>query len=83
MLDEFTARNSGAMRNMKERYGIEPQPLPQEVMSEFKRLARQYYEELSASNLEFARVYESYSGFLEEVQAWHLVSEEAYYNARR
>ena len=83
MLDEFTARNSGAMRNIKERYGIEPKPLPPEVMSEFKRFAIQYYEELSASDPEFARVYDSYRGFLEEVQAWHLVSEEAYYNARR
>ena len=71
------------MRNIKERYNIEPRPLPPEVMSEFKMLARQYYEELSASDSEFARVYDSYRGFLEEVQAWHLVSEEAYYDARK
>jgi TRAP-type mannitol/chloroaromatic compound transport system substrate-binding protein len=82
-LDEFTARNSSALRNLTQTTDIEPQPLPDEVLSEFKKFAQQYYEELSASDPDFARVWASYSTFLEEVQEWHLVSEEAYYDARK
>jgi TRAP-type mannitol/chloroaromatic compound transport system substrate-binding protein len=82
-LDEFTARNASALVNMKERFDVVPRPLPVEVIKEFHTLATGYYEKLSASDPVFARVYSSYSAFQKEVEAWHVVSEEAYYDARK
>ena len=82
-LDEFTARNASALVNMKERFDVVPRPLPGEVIKEFHTLATGYYEKLSASDPVFARVYSSYSAFQKEVEAWHVVSEEAYFNARK
>ena len=82
-LDEFTARNSSSLAHLEEKYGIVPQPLPAEVLEEFKNLANDYYDDLSATDVVFARVYASYKAFQQQVEAWHEISEEAYYKARK
>jgi TRAP-type mannitol/chloroaromatic compound transport system substrate-binding protein len=81
MLAEYTARNAQALRDLRAS-GIEPKPLPTEVLDELKRHADEYYEEESARNEDFARIYEQYTEFQDLVYDWLQISEKAMYDYR-
>ncbi|MEX2366572.1 MAG: ABC transporter substrate-binding protein, partial [Pseudohongiellaceae bacterium] len=81
MLAEYTARNALALRELRAE-GIEPQPLPNDVLAELKRHALDYYEEESARNEDFARIYQQYTGFQQMVSEWLVLSEKATFDYR-
>lgn len=82
MLDEYTAHNHAAMVEL-ERAGVQIRSLPDDVLGELHRLSRQVLEELAESDALARRVYDSQRAFQAEVSAYHEISEEAYYRARR
>lgn len=81
MLAEYTARNAQALRDLRAS-GIEPKSLPNEVLDELKRHALDYYEEESARNEDFARIYQQYREFQTMTYEWLQISEKAMYDYR-
>lgn len=81
MLAEYTARNALALRDLRAE-GIEPRPLPTEVLAELKRHAMDYYDEESARNEDFARIYKQYTEFQDMVYEWLVISEKAMFDYR-
>ena len=82
MLDDYTARNNGALKELVETHGVEVRPLPDEVLAELNRVTDQVLEEIANKDPLFKRVYESQNAFKTGVMDYHKISEEAYYRAR-
>ena len=82
MLDDYTARNNGALKELVETHGVEVRPLPDEVLVELNRVTDQVLEEIANKDPLFKRVYESQNAFKAGVMDYHKISEEAYYRAR-
>jgi len=82
MLDEYTARNNAALTELVQTHGVELREFPDEVLAHFKDAAFELYDELSAQDPVFAKVYASYKTYLDNVQSYHQLSEKAYYEAR-
>lgn len=83
MLDQFTGANNAALKELTEQHEVELLAYPDDVLKEFKAIAADVYRDISAKDPQFAKVYESYSAFQEQVSDYHLISEEAYYRARK
>lgn len=82
MLDEYTARNHVAMRQIIEEHGINVLPLPQDVLAALKVATQTVINKEIAGNAEFAKIYASYSEFFDGVKRYHDMSERAYYENR-
>lgn len=83
MLDEFTARNNRALREMIDTHGVKLRRLPDDVLRALYQSSRVAIQELTAGDPVAARVHASFSAFLQDVRAYHEISEQAYINARR
>ena len=66
LLDEYTASNNKALKELIETHGVELRKLPEEVILEFKRISDEIIEE-SLEDETTRRVHASFMGFLEEV----------------
>lgn len=83
MLDEYTARNNQALVELVEVHKVDVRKLPDEVLAELRTLSKQVQEEMASEN-EFAkRVSDSVEAFKKQATAYHGISEEAYYQARK
>ena len=82
ILDEYTARNNRALRELVDVHGVELRKLPDDVIAEFKEIANDILEENAAKDPTVNKVYQSYKKFKEEVSAYHKVSEDAFVEAR-
>jgi TRAP-type mannitol/chloroaromatic compound transport system substrate-binding protein len=63
-------------------HGVELRKLPDDVIAEFKVIAKDILEENAANDPTVNKVYQSYKKFKEEVSAYHKVSEDAFVEAR-
>ena len=82
ILDEYTARNNRALRELVDVHGVELRKLPDDVIAEFKIIATEILEENASEDEMVNKVYQSYKQFKEEVTAYHKVSEDAFIKAR-
>ncbi len=82
MLDEFTARNNAALRELVDRHGVQLRRLPDDVLLALYRGSEQVMSKLVATDPMAARVYESYKSFYDGARAYHHISEQAYINSR-
>lgn len=82
MLDEYTARNNRALKELVEKHGVQLKRLPAEVISRLRSINEEIMEQTAAKDPQFARVYKAYKEFESEVSPYHQISEEAYYQAR-
>lgn len=82
MLDEYTARNPNAMNQLLEEHGIEMRPLPKDVIDALKVATAKVIKEKRAEDEMFDKVYASYDAFLQDVKAYHKVSEQEYFENR-
>ncbi|MBB3061590.1 TRAP transporter substrate-binding protein [Microbulbifer rhizosphaerae] len=82
MLDEYTARNNRALKELVEKHGVRLKRLPAEVIAHLQKINDQIMEETAARDPQFARVYKAFKEFEREVIPYHQISEEAYYQAR-
>ena len=82
ILDEYTARNNKALRELVDIHDVELRKLPDDVIAEFKIIANDILEENAASDEMVKKVYESYLSFKNEVSEYHKVSEDAFVEAR-
>ncbi len=82
MLDEYTARNLMALRELVDVHGVELREFPDEVVQRFEEVAWTLYDELAASDPVFNKVYASYKDYLDAAKIYHRISEESYYRVR-
>ena len=82
MLDEFTARNNAALKDLVDNHGVQLRRLPDDVLLALYRASEKAIQRLTAEDPMAARVYESYKKFYDGVRAYHHISEQAYINAR-
>ena len=83
MLDEYTARNNTALVELVETHGVELRKLPDDVVAQLRRLSDDVVAELAQDNDISRRIAESVKAFQEQAKAYHGISEEAYYEARK
>lgn len=83
MLDEFTARNNRALRELVEKHDVKLRRFPDDVLRALYEGSREVMAELVASDPMAAKVNASFEAFLQDVRAYHEISEQAYINARR
>ena len=83
MLSEFTARNNTALRTLIDEHGVELRKLPDDVIAELKKAADVVIAEAVGGDELAQRIYHSYMNFLNDVRAYHEISEQAYVNARQ
>jgi TRAP-type mannitol/chloroaromatic compound transport system substrate-binding protein len=83
MLDEFTARNNRALREMVEIHGVKLRRLPDDVLQTLYEGSERAMARMVADDPMAAKVNESFQAFLRDVRAYHEISEQAYINARR
>lgn len=82
MLDEYTARNNNALTVLLDEHGVELRRFPDDVLDTFKLFSEEIYQEVSAEDDSFAKVYKSYKNYLEGARTYHKISEQAYYELR-
>ncbi|MDF1821238.1 MAG: TRAP transporter substrate-binding protein [Alcanivoracaceae bacterium] len=82
MLDEYTARNNAALKQLVNEHNVQLRQLPEPVMRALKKASDDVVSELVAGNEQARRVYESYKAFEKDVVAYHRISEQAYLNLR-
>ncbi|USD21514.1 TRAP transporter substrate-binding protein [Microbulbifer variabilis] len=82
MLDEYTARNNRALRELVETHGVKVKRLPDDVLAHLKQINTQLMQETANKDPEFARIYKAFKDFERDVRPYHQISEEAYYQAR-
>ncbi|MEM6543383.1 MAG: TRAP transporter substrate-binding protein DctP [Pseudomonadota bacterium] len=83
MLDEFTARNNRALREMVEKHNVKLRRLPDDVLEALYEGSERAMAKLVAKDPMAAKVYASFSRFLDDARAYHEISEQAYIDARR
>ena len=82
MLDEFTARNNAALRELVETHGVELRRLPDDVLKALWEGSEAVMRDLAAKDPMAAKVHTSFKSFYDGVRAYHHISEQAYINAR-
>lgn len=76
---KYDARNPAALRSLIGA-GAQLRPFSQEIMEASFKAANEIYDELSASNANFKKLYDSYKAFRGEEYLWFQVAEYAYDN---
>lgn len=82
MLDEYTAHNNAALKELVEKDGVQLRKLPDDVLARLRELSEQVLEEQAAADPMSGKVYASFKAFRANVKTWHAVSEQAYIEAR-
>ena len=82
MLDEYTARNNRALKELVGEHGVELRKLPDDVIAHLKAINRDIMEKTAAEDPQFKRVYKAFQEFESQVIPYHRISEEAYYQTR-
>ena len=83
MLAEYTARNQEAYDTLRSQHGVQFLPLPPDVLAALRQAAIEVLDAAGAADPFAARVLASVRAFQTRAKAWHLISEEAFYDARR
>ena len=83
VLDEFTARNFSALQTLLDEHNVELRKLPDDVLKTLKEASEDVLADVAGDDPLAQRIVTSYQTFLENVQSYHAVSEEAYYATRR
>lgn len=81
MFDEYNARNAASLEELIN-LGIVPELLPDDVLISLAEVAKEYYQDLSETDADFARIYQSYSEFQARNYEWMKISEKAIFDYR-
>ena len=79
MLGKYDAQNPAALRRLIAA-GTQLRPFSREVMAACYKASQELYEETSAKNAKFKKVYDSWKVFREDQFQWFRVSENTYDN---
>ena len=82
MLDEFTARNNAALRELIDEHGVQLRKLPDDVLQALADENARVMQELVTTDPMAKKVYASYKAYRDNVMAYHSIAEHAFLNAR-
>ncbi|MFT6550351.1 MAG: TRAP-type mannitol/chloroaromatic compound transport system substrate-binding protein [Zhongshania marina] len=82
MLDEYTARNNAALRELVDVHHVQLRKLPDDVIRELHQASDDYLKELANTDPLTKRVYTSWKNFMEGAKEYHHISEQSYINSR-
>jgi TRAP-type mannitol/chloroaromatic compound transport system substrate-binding protein len=82
MLAEYTARNNAALQTLVNEHQVDVRRLPDTVLERLRALSGEVVSEIAGGDPLSGKVYDSFSRFRSQVEAWHDVSERAYFNVR-
>jgi TRAP-type mannitol/chloroaromatic compound transport system substrate-binding protein len=82
MLDEFTARNNAALRELVDKHKVQLRQIPDEVIIALHNETDRILDDMQRADPLTAKILASYREFLENARAYHRISEQAYLNAR-
>ncbi|WP_199610965.1 TRAP transporter substrate-binding protein [Flocculibacter collagenilyticus] len=82
MLDEYTARNISALKQLQAQENVQLRALPDSVMTALRETTQQVIAEQAAQDPQLNKVWQSYSSFYKEVRAFHSLTEQQYYQNR-
>ena len=82
MLDEFTARNNTALRQLVDEHGVKLRRLPDDVLLALYKASVEAMQKLTADDPMSAKIHASFKAFYDGVRDYHHISEQAYINAR-
>ena len=81
LLDEYTASNNRALKELVETHGAVLKKLPDDVIEEFRQISKEIINE-SLSDPTVKLVHQSFQDFLSEVSDYHAIAEDAFVEAR-
>jgi TRAP-type mannitol/chloroaromatic compound transport system substrate-binding protein len=82
MLDEYTARNNHALKELVEKHNVQLRAYPEDVLAKLKGLSETVLEEVAAKDPLAKKAYESFKAYKKNVQDYHSITEQAFLNAR-
>ncbi|MDE1465154.1 TRAP transporter substrate-binding protein [Spartinivicinus poritis] len=82
MLDEYTARNNQALNTLVNEHKVELLKLPEDVLKQLHAVSNEVVQEVANTNEMTKKVYESFTKFAEQSRAYHMISEQAFYETR-
>jgi len=82
MLDEYTARNNTALKELVEKHGVKVRQLPGDVLAALKEASDAVMQETIASDANANKVYQSFNAFKEDVIPYTTISEKAFLETR-
>jgi len=82
MLDEYTARNNAALKELVEKHGVQLRRLPDDVVEALRTASNQVLAELVAEDPVAKRVYNSFQTFKQDVMPYTAISEQAFLEIR-
>ncbi|MBA55127.1 MAG: ABC transporter substrate-binding protein [Pseudomonadales bacterium] len=82
MLDEYTARNNTALKELVEKHGVQLRKLPDDVVDALRVASEQVIQETIAEDEMAKKVYDSFKTFRDNVMPYTAISEEAFLKIR-
>ncbi|CAA0102849.1 Monocarboxylate 2-oxoacid-binding periplasmic protein [Zhongshania aliphaticivorans] len=82
MLDEYTARNNAALRELVDVHQVELRKLPDDVIRGLHKVSDEYLKELGNNDPMTKKVYTSWKKFMDGATDYHHISEQSYINSR-
>lgn len=82
LLNEYTARNNQALRQLVDKYGVEVRRFPDDVLKVLREESQKMLREMAAEDEQFNEVYQSYITFKHQAWEYSKVSEHAYSEVR-
>ena len=82
MQTEYLARNNSALQTLQNEHQVQVRRLPDDVLSELRKLADSVVAELAEQDKFARKVYESYLNFREQAMQWQEISLRTYLNIR-
>ena len=81
MLSEFEAKNLDALHTLTDKYKVQVEEFPKPVLDKLRSLTQEVLDEEAKKDATFKRVYDAYSAFVKNNDAWNAISEAAYAKA--
>jgi TRAP-type mannitol/chloroaromatic compound transport system substrate-binding protein len=82
MLDEYNARNNNALKDLVEKHQVKLRQFPPEVMKALKGYSEEVIAEQAKNDETFAKVWSSYSAFLQSMREYNNLTLKEYYHNR-
>ncbi len=81
MFSQFETLNLDALKELREKHGVQILEFPPDVLHELRQMTRQVLDEEAAKDPDFKRIYQAYHDFRQRSDAWSQVADDAYQRA--
>jgi len=82
MLDEYTARNNHALKELVEKHNVQLRAYPEDVLLKLRDLSDEVLADVASKDPMTQKVYESFKAYKQNVMEYHSLTEQAFLNAR-